>query len=436
MGHLVGKDIYRKLAQKIDGTPVRTPDTPAFRALLKALYRPGEADLVARMPYRPATLARIAQVTGEAPDRLEATLNDLCHRGLVLDIWDGSQWLYMVSPLVIGFFEFSMMRTRGDLDHARWAQLFDAYMFGERDFFDANFGEGQQVSIMRAMPHEETVHPMHQSEILDYERASRLIEERDLFAVGLCSCRHEKEHLNARGCDTPLETCTSTGQSAAFLIRNGFARQASREEVRDILQESRRRGLVLSTDNVQDEPGFICHCCGCCCNLLRGVRETGYTGILVSSNYLAQCDAAACNGCGKCVRACPIDAIRLLDTGATAKPGGDAVRAPRKPRGKALIDTAACLGCGVCALSCTTGALTLVPREKRVLHPADSFERVILQSLERNTFQNLVFDNPNSRTQAFMRGLVGGFLRLTPVKRALMSEALRSRFLGAIKGMG
>jgi hypothetical protein len=31
-----------------------------------------------------------------------------------------------------------------------------------------------------------------------------------------------------------------------------------------------------------------------------------------------------------------------------------------------------------------------------------------------------------------MRGVVGGFLRLTPVKKALMSDALRSRFLSAI----
>jgi len=32
-----------------------------------------------------------------------------------------------------------------------------------------------------------------------------------------------------------------------------------------------------------------------------------------------------------------------------------------------------------------------------------------------------------------MRGFVGGFLRLSPVKRALMSDALRSTFLAALK---
>jgi len=58
---------------------------------------------------------------------------------------------------------------------------------------------------------------------------------------------------------------------------------------------------------------------------------------------------------------------------------------------------------------------------------------VILQCLERGTLQNQLFDAPESKGQAFLRACVGGFLRLTPVKRTLMSAALRSRFLGAIR---
>ncbi|MGZ3524282.1 MAG: 4Fe-4S ferredoxin, partial [Thermodesulfobacteriota bacterium] len=60
------------------------------------------------------------------------------------------------------------------------------------------------------------------------------------------------------------------------------------------------------------------------------------------------------------------------------------------------------------------------------------FERVILQSLERGTLQNQIFDNPQSITQKFMRGFIGGFLRLPPVKAALMSDTLRSSFLNAM----
>jgi ferredoxin len=103
-----------------------------------------------------------------------------------------------------------------------------------------------------------------------------------------------------------------------------------------------------------------------------------------------------------------------------------------KKKKDAVIDASICLGCGVCALHCNKGAVTLVRREKRVLHPETTFERVILQSLERGTLQNQIFDNPQSITQKFMRGFVGGFLRLPPVKAALMSDMLRSSFLNAM----
>jgi len=77
--------------------------------------------------------------------------------------------------------------------------------------------------------------------------------------------------------------------------------------------------------------------------------------------------------------------------------------------------------------------MRLENRPQRVLHPETTFRRVILQCLERGTLQNQLFDNPASRTQAAMRALVGAFLGLPPVKRALMSDALRSRFLAAME---
>ncbi len=434
MGHIAARDIYRRLGHAIDNTPVRTPWNDAFHAMLRELYTPEEAELVVRMPYRPSSMGRLEQVTGMPRARLQPLLDRLCDKGLVLDIReDGGHaapatadnddgCLYMISPIVIGIFEFTMMRTGGALPSKRWAELFHDYMFGDRAFLDANFGDGQRVSVMRALPHQETLGD--HVEILDYERAAALVEEQRTFAVGLCSCRHEKHHLGARQCDVDMETCTSMGSGAEYLIRHGFARRIDKAAMHDILARSRDLGFTLSADNVRQGVGFICHCCGCCCNLMQGIRQWGHAGVLVTSSFIARCDASLCNGCGLCGRACPIDAVSL-----PVPDGG------RKRDRRCVVDEAYCLGCGACALKCPTGALRLHPRQRKVLHPADSFERVILQSLERGTLQNLVFDNPNSRTQEFMRGLVGGFLRLGPVKRTLMGEALRSRFLDAVRRM-
>jgi ferredoxin len=98
------------------------------------------------------------------------------------------------------------------------------------------------------------------------------------------------------------------------------------------------------------------------------------------------------------------------------------------------INTGICIGCGVCSLKCLkTGSLKLIKRKRRVIHPGTTFERIILQCLERGTLQHQIFGNPEKISQKMMKGFVGGFLRLTPVKKALMSEKLRSSFLDAMK---
>jgi len=139
---------------------------------------------------------------------------------------------------------------------------------------------------------------------------------------------------------------------------------------------------------------------------------------VVTSNYIAKSDNDLCTGCGECVEACPINAIKMSD------------------EDNPIVDKTICIGCGVCALKCDTEAMQLNPRKQQVLYPENTFEKIILQSLEKGTLQNLIFDNPQSIGHSFMRGFIGGFLKLSPVKRALMSDRLRSRFLETIKKSG
>ena len=213
----------------------------------------------------------------------------------------------------------------------------------------------------------------------------------------------------------PLETCSTLGPSTELMIRHNFGRLVSQSEMRDNLARSRDMGLVLLADNVRQDISFICHCCGCCCNVLLGVSKFGYPNTVVTSTFIAHRAADLCSECGTCAATCPIEAFE--------------VHADAAPE----VDTSACIGCGVCATKCPTGAMTLIKREQRVLHPETTIERVILQCLERGTLQNQMFHNPESITHAFMRAFVGAFLKLPPVKRALMSDSLRSRFLAAVQ---
>ena len=116
---------------------------------------------------------------------------------------------------------------------------------------------------------------------------------------------------------------------------------------------------------------------------------------------------------------------------------GETMAAATKPEAKrkrdARVDASICIGCGVCALTCPTKACHLAKRKQRVIHPETTFERLMLQCLERGTLHNQIFADPQSINEKFMRAFVGGFLKLPPVKKALMSDKLRSKFLAAMK---
>ena len=78
-------------------------------------------------------------------------------------------------------------------------------------------------------------------------------------------------------------------------------------------------------------------------------------------------------------------------------------------------------------------AMKLVKREQRVVHPEDMFEKVILLALDRGTLHTQLFLDPSRFSHRMMRGFVGGFFRLPAVKKALMSDQFRSRFLQTMK---
>ena len=422
MGHLASRDAFRDLGRTIDGNAVRAPWSETLRSILQLLYTREEAELVSQIPAGLSTLRRIHEVTGIGKERLLSMLGRLAEKGLVMDMEIGGAPCYTVSPMIIGIFEFTMMRVDGEVDFPRAAGLFKEYMGASDGFLRSNYGKGQKVSVMRTIPHVDALESERHVAVLDYEKANALVENAEGAAVGICSCRHEKMHLGEKRCDVPLEMCISLSGDAGYMVRRKLARPIGRTEVRELLARAKEMKLVLNADNVRRDVQFICTCCACCCNVLAGVRDFGYPNILVTSRFIASCKEMLCTGCGKCVAACPIDALKAQKR-ETADRGGHRVPS---------IDTSICFGCGVCGLACPTHAMVLVERKQRVLLPENTIERVVLQSLERGTLQNFIFSNPNLASQRFLRAVVGVFLALPPVKRLMMSEAFRSKFLARL----
>jgi hypothetical protein len=79
-----------------------------------------------------------------------------------------------LAPVVIGFFEFTFMRTRPESYPTReLSQLFEQYMFEDERFAHAVFAG--QTQIGRSLVREEAL-PADSTEILAWERATQIVE--------------------------------------------------------------------------------------------------------------------------------------------------------------------------------------------------------------------------------------------------------------------
>ncbi len=425
MGHLNHvKAEYLALQRRLDQGPAGAPAREALFDILRMLYTEDEARTAARMPWSPISAGRLAAALGEPVDTVTARMDRMCDKGLVFDFInpETGKVRYVLAPAVVGFFEFTMMRVRDDIDQGAMAKALHAYMFEDRAFADSVFGQGESV-LGRAMVNEEVLASQDHSEVLDYERATHLIEESGGGAVSLCYCRHKGEHLG-HPCEHPQDICTSLQPAADFTIRRNFGRPAEVSELLEILAMARERGLVQIADNVQRNPIYICHCCGCHCGQLLAISQFGLNNAVRTSPRIAEVDEHACNGCGKCVRRCPIGAISLVP-----KP-----RVPgHKVQLKAVIDGDLCLGCAVCHAACSKQqALSFPERPERVLTPETTMDRIVLRAVETGSLHHLLWGHEQSGSVAYLHRFLGAVERLGPVHRAMVSRQLKSRFVAAL----
>jgi ferredoxin len=258
-------------------------------------------------------------------------------------------------------------------------------------------------------------------QILDYERASEVIGTAEHMGVGVCYCRHKAQHVG-KACKAPMNICMTFGGTADSLIRHGYARRVDTAEGMDLLAQAYDSRLVQFGENVQRDVAFICNCCGCCCEAMIAQRRFGALDPVHTTNYLPHVDAAACNGCAKCVDVCPVEAMTLVSANDPAK--------PRRRRAELAADI--CLGCGVCTRVCPTNGLWLEPRPKRVITPVDTLHRTVLMAIERGNLPGLIFENDALLSHRAMAAILGVILRLPPTKQVLATEQMRSRYLARI----
>jgi ferredoxin len=420
MSHHTIKSSYHSLTERLNRFPQGAPPTELLYKILSVLMSEREAGLLSLVPIKPFTAKKAAEIWKMELTEAKKVLEDLASRGILVDVERKGDYIYTLPPPMAGFFEFSLMRIRTDIDQKLLSELFYQYLNVEEDFIKELFTRGK-TQLGRVFVQERVLTNDNALQVLDYERASEVIKKASYIGVGVCYCRHKMSHLG-KACSAPMEICMTFNSTAASLTRHNIARRIDAVECLDLLQKAQSYNLVQFGENVQKRVGFICNCCGCCCEAMITARKFGFMHPVHTTNYISELIDGQCNGCGKCVNVCPVEAMTLVSA-----------NDPHHPKmKKAKLDENICLGCGVCVKNCDKNLIQMKPRKERIITPLNSVHKTVIMAVERGKLQNLIFDNRVLFSHRALAAVLGVILKLSPIKQLMATRQMKSRYLEAL----
>jgi len=366
LGHIINakEEIYFALAERLSKTPEGAPINEHLMEILHRLYTENEALVGSKFSSIPMPLSKISSLSGIEESELKVILDGMSDKGLVLDIPRKDTFYYMLAPMLVGFFEYTFMRTGDNVNLKELAELFETYFHSPGVMKEI---AGMDTKVMRTLIYENVIPLAVETEVLDYEKATAIIRQSGGGAISICACRHEASHLGT-ACDAPTEVCMSLGGAAEWIIRKGLGKPASVDDLLKVLKQTQELGLVHLCDNVLNKPTYICNCCGCCCKVLRGINEQQVFATH-PSNFMPLLELDSCIGCGICAEKCQIHAITMSDR----KGGGEIP----------VLNSEVCIGCGACSAACPSQSLTMSRRAVLSVPPENIREKFKRMALEK-----------------------------------------------------
>jgi ferredoxin len=345
------EDIYRQLQKHFDRAPVGYPPTKSGveLSLLKHFFTEEEARVALNLSLMPETAEKIhkrfkkEEISTEA---LTAHLNNMTKKGSIMGRRKSSkdpEMVYGRVPLAIGMFEYQVDRvTRG------LAEDFFAY---EEEAFADEFIATDTKQI-RTIPVNVKIDP--EFHVGNYDSLREIVNKSNgPFSVMNCICRQAKDKMGTPCKQTEVrEACLTIGNAAKYMIDRGVGREIKREEVMKMMTRAKKEGMVMQPENNQN-PSFICFCCGCCCGVLTGAKKYEKPAEFLHSNFYAEILSEKCDACEDCQDICQMEALNRLN-------------------GYMIVNKDRCIGCGLCIPVCKSKAISLMKKDKEFTPPKDS----------------------------------------------------------------
>ncbi|MHA1149119.1 MAG: DUF362 domain-containing protein [Promethearchaeota archaeon] len=340
--------------------PVGYPKTESNveMRILKHLFSPIEAVIAVKLGWMPETVRQIhrrIKKVGISRQELKIHLENMGKRGVIYHKKKGRKNYYRGAMFAIGIFEFQVGRLNQET-----MQLFDEYW--EERFANEVFKN--KINQLRSVPVEKSI-PIDKK-IYSYENVKKLIKKSPgPFGVAECICRKGQDLLGNPCKRTELrESCLVFRETADLYISHQNAREITKKESLKILEKAENAGLIIQPGNSK-RLNFICTCCSCCCQDLRGVKKYPRPVELYHTNFYAVVDKSTCTGCGNCSKRCNMDAISIIEK-------------------KANINLDRCIGCGQCVIGCPTQSICLDKKAKKKPPPRSQFRLYIKLNNKKN----------------------------------------------------
>ena len=334
------KEAYDKLLETIDSISFGFPKSRlgSDKKLIRTIFALEDAIDFVKMTDKWMTATDYANKNNLIVEESTAILERMASKGLIFRR-HREQDEYKQFPFVLGFLEFQVK-------NASQATLMHTGLYMVSSKFGSRMS--QTMPFYRTVPVNKEL--VEGSVVMPYDDIDALLDRHTKFAVAECLCRKMYKMKPFNKCHHPMETCITTDDYATFYIENGFGKEITKEEAREIIMDGQNDGRVINVTNSQDGEN-ICSCCECGCGMLY--LKTKYPGPSGDfwSNYYSECDSEKCVKCGACVKNCPFGYIK------------------QDKNGNVKIDQSACLGCGICASKCPAKALHLKAKENQYEPP-------------------------------------------------------------------
>jgi Fe-S-cluster-containing hydrogenase component 2 len=337
---------YNRLATHLEHLTMGYPYTEELIDLLKEMFSPTEAQVALAIPNDLAPLAvsgleNIAARTDLPMSAVAEALESMAARNILYSAptHDGATG-YALLQVGYGLPQTFFWGGKQDDTAKKMAKLVLNYF--KVPITQKIYG-GVRTKSFKYSPANMSIEIPMQG-VMPNEQVGSIVDAATKIAVAHCPCRMSAKILGRSDCPHSLEVCVKYDEMAEFVIDKGLAREISKDEAHQIMENSEKEGLVHMVDNAQGQIKHTCNCCGHYCWNVGIIRRRKIPrDQLMAVYFIRETELDECIGCGACADICPVDAVVMVED---------------KPR----VDQEWCIGCGVCAIQCPADVISIKRR--------------------------------------------------------------------------